>query len=72
MKSGVVTEITPQSITRWGDAEKGEVNGKPCWNVPVEFDAATAFGRFHTEAFARVVEGRVSGWYYKGSGEVVP
>jgi hypothetical protein len=72
MKAGVVTEITPRSITRWGDPEKTEVNGKSCWVVPVEFDAATAFGKFHTEAIARVVDGRVLGWFYKGSGEQVP
>jgi hypothetical protein len=72
MKAGAVTEITPQSITHWGDAEKMEVDGKLCWSVPVEFDAVTAFGKFHTEAFARILDGRVSGWFYKGSGEVVP
>jgi hypothetical protein len=72
MKSGAVTDITPQSIKRWGDAEKGEADGKPCWIVPVEFEALTAFGKFHTEAIARIVDGRVAGWYYKGSGEVVP
>ena len=72
MKAGAVTEITPQSITHWGDAEKAEVDGKPCWRVPVEYDAMTAFGKFHTEAIARVLDGRVTGWFYKGSGEVVP
>jgi hypothetical protein len=72
MKSGAVTEITPQSITRWGNPEKDESSGKPAWIVPIEYDAVTAFGKFSTEAIAKIAEGRVIGWYYKGSGEVVP
>jgi hypothetical protein len=72
MKSGAVTEITPQSITRWGTPEKDESGGNPGWIVAVEYDAITAFGKFSTEAIAKIAEGRVIGWYYKGSGEVVP
>lgn len=72
MRAGMVTEVTPTSITRWGTPEQGDHNGKPCWVVPVEYDAQTAFGKFSTTAVAKVVDGRVAGWFYKGSGEPVP
>lgn len=72
MRAGMVTEVTPKSITRWGTPEQGEHNGKPCWVVSVEYDAQTLFGKFSTTAVAKVVDGRVAGWYYKGSGEQVP
>lgn len=72
MRSGMVTEVTPNSITRWGSPEKGDHNGKPCWVIDVDYDAQTAFGKFSTTAVAKVVDGRVAGWFYKGSGEVVP
>lgn len=72
MKTGQVTEITPTSITRWGSPESGSLNGKPCWIVPVEYDAQTAFGKMSTQAVAKVVDGKVAGWFYKGSGEPVP
>ncbi len=72
MKSGMVTEVTPTSITRWGTPEPGDFNGKRCWNVPVDYDASTTFGKFSTTAVAKVVDGRVAGWFYLGSGEPVP
>lgn len=72
MRAGMVTEVTPNSITRWGTPEQGEHNGKPCWVVSVEYDAQTLFGKFSTIAVAKVVDGRVAGWFYKGSGEQVP
>lgn len=72
MRAGMVTEVTPTSITRWGTPEQGEHNGKPCWVVSVEYDAQTLFGKFSTIAVAKVVDGRVAGWFYKGSGEQVP
>ena len=72
MRAGVVTEVTPTSITRWGSAEPGDLNGRPCWMVAVDYDAQTAFGKFSTTAVAKVVDGRVAGWFYKGSGEPVP
>jgi hypothetical protein len=72
MRSGMVTEVTPNSITRWGSPEKGDHNGKPCWIIAVDYDAQTAFGKFSTTAVAKIVDGRVAGWFYKGSGEVVP
>jgi hypothetical protein len=72
MRAGMVTEVTPTSITHWGSPEKGDHNGKPCWVVAVDYDAQTAFGKFSTTAVAKIVDGRVAGWYYKGSGEQVP
>lgn len=72
MKTGQVTEITPTSITRWGSPEAGTLDGKPCWIVPVEYDAQTAFGKMSTKAVAKVVDGKVAGWFYQGSGEPVP
>lgn len=72
MRSGMVTEVTPTSITRWGSPEVGDFNGRLCWTIPVEYDAMTAFGKFSTIAVAKVVDGRVAGWFYKGSGEPVP
>lgn len=72
MRAGMVTEVTPNSITRWGNPEKGDHNGKPCWVVAVDYDANTLFGKFSTTAVAKVVDGRVAGWFYKGSGEQVP
>jgi hypothetical protein len=72
MKSGQVTEITPTNVRRWGQPEKGQFKSESCWDVPVEFDAQTAFGKISSEAIAKVLHGRVAGWFYKGSGESVP
>jgi hypothetical protein len=72
MRIGQVTEVTPRNIKKWGQAEPGDFNGRKCWNVPVDFDAATAFGVFSTVAVARVVDGRVADWIYRDSGESVP
>ncbi len=72
MAAGQVTEVTPTSVRRWGKPEPGNYKGKPSWIVAVEYDAQTAFGRISSEAQAQVVEGRVAGWFYKGSGEPVP
>jgi hypothetical protein len=38
----------------------------------VDFDAQTAFGKISSVAMAKVVGGKVAGWYYKGSEEAVP
>jgi hypothetical protein len=72
MKAGQVTEVTPHNITKWGHAEQGDFKGKKCWNVPVDFDAVTAFGTFPTVAMAKVVDGNVAGWFYRDSGEAIP
>jgi hypothetical protein len=72
MKAGDVTDITPANIIRWGQPVRGEYKGQPCWDIPVDFNAQTAFGKISASAVAKVVRGRVVGWFYEGSGEVVP
>ena len=72
IKSGEVTEITPHNITKWGQVQPGKFNGQQCWDVDVDFEAATAFGKFSTSAIAKVVNGKVANWVYRGSGESVP
>jgi hypothetical protein len=38
----------------------------------VKYETQTMFGKFETEAQARIKNGRVEKWVYTGSGEVVP
>jgi hypothetical protein len=72
MKTGQVTEVTPFNITKWGSAEQAEFRGEKCWNVTIDYTADTAFGKFPGVAVAKVVGGRVAGWFYRDSGEVIP
>jgi hypothetical protein len=72
MHAGQVTEVTPASIRRWGSPEAGSFNGQSCWVLNVEYDAMTAFGKISSAAMAKVVGGKVAGWFYKGSEEPVP
>ena len=72
MKAGDVTEITPTNIIRWGQPVRGDHKGQSCWEIPVDFNAQTAFGKISSSASAKIVRGRVVGWFYKGSGETVP
>ncbi len=72
MKTGQVTEITPSNITSWQDAQPVKVQGKDGWGVKVNFDAKTVFGPQPAEAQAIVLNGKVTGWYFTGSGEEVP
>lgn len=72
MKSGQVTEITPEHVISWNDAQPGVIQGKPGWAVKVECNVKTIFGLQLVEAQALVLNGRVTGWYYTGSGEEVP
>ena len=72
MKNGQVTEVTPTNITKWGDPEPGEYDGQKCWMVQIDFDAHTQFGVFPTTAIVKVANGRIAGWFYKGSGETIP
>ena len=46
--------------------------GKDGWAIKVEYQADTIFGLQPVEAQALVVNGRVQGWFYTGSGEEVP
>jgi hypothetical protein len=72
MKSGQVTEITPDHIMHWNDAQPVTIQGKAGWAVKVDCNVKTIFGLQPVEAQALVLNGRVTGWYYTGSGEEVP
>jgi len=72
MQSGQVTEITPDNITHWQEAQPAPVQGKSGWVVKVSYNAKTIFGLQPVEAQAVTLDGRVVGWYYTGSGEEVP
>lgn len=72
MKSGQITEIKPENITNWQDPQPTVIQGKPGWAVKVGCNVKTVFGLQPTEAQALVLNGRVVGWYYTGSGEEVP
>jgi hypothetical protein len=72
MKRGQVTEIKPDNITGWQEAQPATLRGKNGWVVKVNFDAKTVFGPQPAEAQALVVNGQVQGWFFTGSGEEVP
>ncbi|HRH96231.1 MAG TPA: hypothetical protein PLB55_09880 [Prosthecobacter sp.] len=72
MKRGQVTEITPENITGWQDPQPVTIQGRNGWAVKVNFNAKTVFGPQPAEAQALVLDGRVTGWYFTGSGEEVP
>jgi hypothetical protein len=72
MKSGQITEIKPENITNWQDAQPTVIQGKPGWAIKVSCNVKTVFGMQPTEAQALVLNGKVTGWYYTGSGEEVP
>lgn len=57
---------------RWGEATQVPIEGKTGWSVKVNYDANTIFGPMAVEAQALILDGRVKGWYYTGSGEEVP
>lgn len=72
MKSGEVTEIKPDNIKSWSDPTQEKIDGAEYWTVNVKYETQTMFGKFETEAQARIKNGRVEKWVYTGSGEVVP
>jgi len=72
MKNGQVTEIKPEHVTNWQDAQPAVIQGKQGWAIKVGCDVKTVFGMQSTEAQALVLNGKVIGWYYTGSGEEVP
>jgi len=72
MKSGEVTEIKPDNIKSWGDPQQEKIDGTDYWTVNVKYETQTMFGKFETEAQARIKNGRIEKWVYTGSGEVVP
>jgi hypothetical protein len=72
MKAGEVTEIKPDNIKSWGDVGQEKIDGTEYFTVNVKYETQTMFGKFETEAQARIKNGRVEKWVYTGSGEVVP
>ena len=72
MKAGEVTEIKTDNIKSWGDVAHEKIDGTEYWTVNVKYETQTMFGKFETEAQARIKNGRVEKWVYTGSGEVVP
>lgn len=72
MQRGQVTEVTPDNVTGWQEAQPTTVQGKNGWVVKVNFNARTVFGPQPAEAQAIVLDGRVAGWYFTGSGEEIP
>ncbi|MCB1209796.1 MAG: hypothetical protein KDK97_10735 [Verrucomicrobiales bacterium] len=72
MKAGEVTEIKPDIIKEWGEPVQEKIDKKDYWTVNVKYTTETPFGKFDTEAQARITDGRVEKWVYTGSGETVP
>ena len=72
IRRGQVTDIKLDKIISWGDPNPTKVQGKDGWAIKVEYQADTIFGLQPVEAQALVVNGRVQGWFYTGSGEEVP
>jgi hypothetical protein len=72
MRAGEVTEVKPDNIKSWGDAQQEKIDGADYWTVNVKYETQTMFGKFETEAQARIKNGKVEKWVYTGSGEVVP
>lgn len=72
MQRGQVTEVTPDNVTGWQEVQPTTVQGKNGWVVKVNFNAKTVFGPQAAEAQAIVLDGKVTGWYFTGSGEEIP
>ena len=72
MKAGEVTEIKPDNVKSWGDPAQEKIDGTDYWTVNVKYETQTMFGKFETEAQARIKNGKVEKWVYTGSGEIVP
>lgn len=72
IRRGQVTDIKPDKIISWGEPNPTKVQGKDGWAIKVEYQAETIFGLQPVEVQALVVNGRVQGWFYTGSGEEVP
>ncbi len=72
IRRGQVTDIKADKIISWGEPNPTKVQGKDGWAIKVEYQAETIFGLQPVEAQALVVNGRVQGWFYTGSGEEVP
>lgn len=72
MSAGEVTEIKPDNIKEWGEVAREKIEDTDFWTIIVKYETVTMFGKFDTEAQARIKNGKVLKWVYTGSGEVVP
>jgi hypothetical protein len=72
MSAGEVTEIKPDNIKEWGEVAREKIDDTDFWTIIVKYETVTMFGKFDTEAQARIKNGKVLKWVYTGSGEVVP
>jgi hypothetical protein len=72
MLQGQVTEITPDVIFKWGEAEERIANGAKYWVIRVDYRLKTVFSKAEASAEAWIKDARVVKWVYTGSGEVVP
>lgn len=72
MRRGQVTEITLEHILNWQEPQPVRIQGKNGWAVKVNCEVKTIFGFQPVEAQALVLDGKVTGWFYTGSGEEVP
>ena len=72
MSAGEVTEIKPDNIKEWGEVAREKIDDTDIWTIIVKYETVTMFGKFDTEAQARIKNGKVLKWVYTGSGVVVP
>lgn len=72
LRRGQVTEITLEHVLNWQEPQPTRIQGKNGWAVKVNCEVKTIFGLQPVEAQALVLDGRVTGWFYTGSGEEVP
>jgi hypothetical protein len=72
MARGQVTDIKPGTVTSWGEPIVTQVQGKTGYAIKVTYKSDTIFGPQEVDAQALVVNGKVQGWFYTGSGEEVP
>jgi len=72
MSAGEVTEIKPDNVKEWGEVAREKIDDTDFWTIIVKYETVTMFGKFDTEAQARIKNGKVLKWVYTGSGEVVP
>jgi hypothetical protein len=72
MRAGDVTEIKPDNVKSWGEPQQEKIDDKDYWTINVKYETQTMFGKFETEAQARIRNNKVEKWVYTGSGEVVP
>lgn len=72
MRSGQVTDITPNKVKMWGAPQLATMEGRPTWVIDVNYDTIVFCGPIEARAQAHVRDGKVVRWVYPGSGEPVP